>query len=102
MATLPLPVFLPCLELDPQANHHDLIPCLNCELAAMSHVSLPKKGEPGVITRLNMLGIRDLTTNWLSPGASGARGPTNASDYLHVLVLRNRNAKELIDQRNKS
>ena len=68
----------------------------------MSLVSLPKKGEPGAITRLNMLWFRDIYTHWLSPGASGARGPTNASDYLHVLVLRNRNAKELIDQRNKS
>ena len=43
-----------------------------------------------------------MSTHWLSPGASGARGTTNASDYLHVLVLRSRNAKELIEQRNKS
>ena len=43
-------------------------------------------------------GLRDVSTNWLSPGASGARGTTNASDYLHVLVLRSRNAKELIEQ----
>ena len=48
-----------------------------------------------------MLWFRDIYTNWLSPGASGARGPTNASDYLHALVLRSRNAKELIEQRNK-
>ena len=67
----------------------------------MSHVSLPKKGETGALTRLNMLCFRDIYTNWLSPGASGARGSTNASDYLHVLVLRSRNAKELIEQRNK-
>ena len=55
MATLPLPIFLPCLELGLQVNHHDLIPCFSCELASMSHVSLPKKGEPGAIMRLNML-----------------------------------------------
>ena len=83
------------MELGIQVNH-DLIPCFSCELAAMSHVSLPKKGGPGAITRLNMF-----WTNWLSPGASGARGTTNASDYLHVLVLRSRKAKELIEQRNK-
>ena len=93
MATLPLPTFLSCLELGLQVNHHDLIPCFSCELAEMSHVSLPKKGEPGAITRLNMF-----WTIWLSPGASGTRGTTNASDYLHVLVLRSRNAKELIEQ----
>ena len=89
------------MELGLQVNHHDLIPSFTCELAAMRHVSLPKKGEPGAITRLHMLWFRDIYTNWLSPGASGARGPTNASDYLHVLVLRSRNAKELIEQRNK-
>ena len=55
MATLPLPIFLPCLEPGLQVNHHDLIPCFTCELAAMNHVSLSKKGEPGVITMLNML-----------------------------------------------
>ena len=55
MATLPLPTFLPYLELGLQVNHHDLIPCLNCELAAMRHVSLLKKGESGAITKLNML-----------------------------------------------
>ena len=37
------------------ATLHDLIPCFSCELASMSHVSLPKKGEPGAIMRLNML-----------------------------------------------
>ena len=77
-------------------SHHDLIPCFTCELAAMRHISLPKKGEPGAITRLNMF-----WTLKLSPGTSGARGTTNASDYLHVLVLRSRNAKERIEQRNK-
>ena len=45
--------------------------------------------------------MRDVSTNWLSPVASRARGTTNASDSLHVLVLRSRNAKELIEQRNK-
>ena len=49
-----------------------LIPCFNCELETMRHVSLPKKGEPGAIMRLNMLWFRDIYTNWLSPGASGA------------------------------
>ena len=67
----------------------------------MRHVSLPKKGEPGAITRLNMLWFGDIYTNWLSPGATGARGSTNASDYLHVLVFRSRNAKEQIERRNK-
>ena len=83
MATLPLPIYLACLELGLQVNHHDLIPCFSCELAEMSHVNLPKKGEPGAIMRLNMF-----WTIWLSPGASGARGTTNVSNYLHVLVLR--------------
>ena len=55
MATFPLPTFLPCLELGLQVNHHDLIPCFSCELAAMRHISLPKKREPGAITRPNML-----------------------------------------------
>ena len=35
-------------------------------------------------------------TNWLSPGASGARGTTNASDHLHVIVLRSRAKKQVI------
>ena len=96
MATLPLPTFLACLELGLQVNHHDLIPRFSCELAAMRHISLPKKGEPGAIMKLNMF-----WTIKLSPGTSGARGTTNASDYLHVLVLRSRNAKEPIEQRNK-
>ena len=97
MATLPLPIFLACLELGLHVNQHELIPCFSCELAEMRHVSLPNKGEPGAITRLYMF-----WTIWLSPGASGARGTTNASDYLHVLVLSSRNAKEPIEQRNKS
>ena len=96
MPTLPLPIFLACLELGLQVNHHDLIPCFSCELAAMRHINLPKKGEPGAIMKLNMF-----WTIKLSPGTSGARGTTNASDYLHVLVLRSRNAKERIEQRNK-
>ena len=56
---LPQLIFFPCLELGIQVNH-DLIPCFGCELAAMSHVSLPKKGEPGVIMRLNMLWTQGL------------------------------------------
>ena len=96
MATLPLPIFLACLELGIKVNHHNLISCFTSELGAMRHISLPKKGEPGAITRQNMF-----WTIWLSPGASGTRGTTNASDYLHVLVLRSRNAKALIEQRNK-
>ena len=55
MAAIPSPIFLPCLDLGLQVNHHDLILCFSCELAAMSHVSLHKKGEPGAIMRLNML-----------------------------------------------
>ena len=86
--------FLACLELGLHVNHHELIPCFSCELAEMRHVSLPKKGEPGAI-------MRDVFTNWLSPGTSPARGTINASDYLHVLVLSSRNAKEPIEQRNK-
>ena len=55
MTTVPLPIFLPCLELGLQVNHHDLIPYFICELAAMNYVSLLKKGESGAIMKLNML-----------------------------------------------
>ena len=47
MATLPLPIFLACLELGLQVNHHDLIPCFSCELAEMSHVSLQRREDLG-------------------------------------------------------
>ena len=101
MATIPLPIFLPCLELGLHVNHHDLIPYFTCESAAMSHVSLPKKGEPGAITRLNMLWTQGHVHKLVITWSIRCWGTTNASDYLHVLVLRSRNAKELIEQRNK-
>ena len=42
MATVPLPIFHPCLELVLQVNHHDLIPCFSCELAAIGMSAFPK------------------------------------------------------------
>ena len=65
-----------------------------------------------LIAELHMKGIKSVSPrglclpihrmpNSLKPGASGGRITTNASDYLHVLVLRSNNAKELIGQRNK-
>ena len=63
--------------------------------------AFPRRENLGLSWGWICSGLRDLSTNWLSPGASGARGTTNASDYLHVLVLRSRNDKALIEQRNK-
>ena len=63
--------------------------------------AFPRRENLGLSWGWICSGLRDVSTNWLSPGTSGARGTTNASDYLHVLVLRSRNAKELIEQRNK-
>ena len=86
------------LGIDPQVNHHDLIPCFSCELAGMSHVSLPKMGEPGAITRLNMLWTQGLIHKLVIRRSIRCQGHHQRSDYLHVLVLRSRNAKELIEQ----
>ena len=101
MVTLPLLIFLPSLEFGLQVNHHDLIPCFRCELAAMRYVSLPKKGEPGAVTRLNMLWTQKRVQKLVITRSITCQGTTNAFDYLHVLVLRSRNTKELIEQRNK-
>ena len=75
MATIPLPTFLPCLKFGLQASQHDLITYFSWELAAMSHVSFPKKGDLGLSQGLIGSGIRNVYTNWLSPGASGAGAP---------------------------
>ena len=99
MATLPLTTFLPCLELGLQVNHHDLIPCLSCELAAMSHVSLPKKGETGAIMRLNMLWTQGSVHKLVITRSIRCQDHHQCL-YFHVLVLRSRNAKELLEQRN--
>ena len=88
MAALPLPTFLPCLELGLQVNNHDLIPYFSCELAAMSHVSLPKKGEPGAIMRQNMLWTQGRQTGYHQehqvPGAPPM--PLTISMYLFLGV----------------
>ena len=60
--------------------------------------AFPRRENLGLSRGWICFGLRDVSTNWLSPGASGARGTTNASDYLHVLVLGSTNAKEQIEQ----
>ena len=101
MATFPLPTCLPCLELGLQVCHHDLIPYFSCELPAMRHYSLPKKGEPGSITRLNRLWTQGRVHKLVITRSIRCQGHHQCLDYLHVLVLRHRNSKELIEQRNK-
>ena len=43
-----LPIFLPCLELGLQVNHHDLIPCFSCELAANEPCQPSQEGRTWV------------------------------------------------------
>ena len=101
MASLSLPTFLPCLKLGLQVNHHDFIQCFSCELPAMRHVSLPKKGEPGAIKRLNRLWSQGHLHKLVIIRSIRFQGYHQCLDYLHVLVFRHRNCKELIEQRNK-
>ena len=93
-----MPTFLPCFELGLQVNHHDIIPCFSCELAAMRHVSLPKKWEPGTITWLNMLWTQGSVYK-LVITRSIRWQEHHQCLYFHVLVLRSRNARELIEQK---
>ena len=101
MATLPLTTILPCLERGLQLNYWGLIPYFSCELAAVSNINLPKKEEPGTITRLNQLWTQERVHKLLITRSIRCQGHHQCLDYLHVLVLRCRNPKELIEQRKK-
>ena len=101
MATLPLPTMFPCLECGLQLNHHGHIPYFSCELAAMSHINLPNKEEPGAITRLNHLLTQGRVHKLVIIRSIRCQGHHQWLDFLHVLVLRCRNSKELIEQRKK-
>ena len=96
-----MPTILPCLEHGLQANHHGLIPYFSCELAAVSHINLPKKEEPGVITRLNRLWTQGHVHKLVITRNIRCQGHHQRLDYLCVLGLRCRNSKELLEQRNK-
>ena len=93
MASLPLPTILPCLESVLQLNHHGLIQYFSCELATMSHITLPKKEEPGVITRLNPLWIQGRVHTLVITRCLRCQGHHQCHAYLNVLVLRPRNSK---------
>ena len=101
MVTFPLPIIPPCMEIDPQANHHGFIPYFSSDLAGRSHVNLPKKEEPGAITRLNQLWTKGSVCKLVINRRIRCQRHHQCLDYLHVLVLRCRNTKELIEQRNK-
>ena len=101
MATLPLPTILPCLDRGLQVKHHGLIAYCRCGLAAMSHINLPKKEEPGAITRLSQLRAQGRVHKLVITRSIRCQRHHQCLDCLHVLVLRHRNSKELIEQRNK-
>ena len=102
MSTLPLPTILPCLEHGLQVNHHGLIPYFSYELTAMSHIDLPKKEEPGAITRLTRFWTQGHVHKLVFTRSIRCQDHHQCLDYLHVLVLRHRNSKELIEQRNNN
>ena len=101
MASLPLPTILPCLERGLQLNHHGLIQYFSSELAAMSHINLPKKEEPAAITKLNQLLLQGRVYTLVITRNIRFLGHHHCLAYLNVLVLRARKSKELIEQRKK-